>query len=132
MAITQGQQGRLCFAFLFEEDEERRKKRGNAANTMRPSCIDFLQRTLFKNNLFGFFPRFCGVLVRSKSAGSCLFRVWGRGKQLLLFLQYMEDRNLARVPPPSEFSMSRSKNFELGFLNMSRRQNYCLRIKENY
>jgi hypothetical protein len=26
MAIAQGQQGRLCFAFLFEEDEEKAQK----------------------------------------------------------------------------------------------------------
>ena len=35
MAIAQGQQGRLCFAFLFEEDEEKAQEgRSSQVNTL--------------------------------------------------------------------------------------------------
>jgi hypothetical protein len=37
-----------------KKTKKRRKKGGDAADSMRPTCIEFHQHTLSKNNPFGF------------------------------------------------------------------------------
>jgi hypothetical protein len=58
MAIAQRQQGRLCFAFLFEEDEEKaqeKRQRGKVnAPLLNAAFIEFHQHTLTKNSPFCF------------------------------------------------------------------------------
>jgi hypothetical protein len=53
-----------------KKTKKRRKKEGDAANSMCRSCIEFHQQTLSKNNPFGLASSLLRVLACSKSAGS--------------------------------------------------------------
>ena len=72
MAIAQRQQGRLCFAFLFEKKTKKgRTKGGDAAKTQcAPLPLSFIEAPSPKTTSLALLPRFCGVLARSKSAKS--------------------------------------------------------------
>jgi hypothetical protein len=74
MANAQGQQGRLCFAFLFEEYEEKARE-GRRRTQCAPLALSFINTPFPKTAPLAVLPRFCEVLARSKSVGSSLFRV---------------------------------------------------------
>jgi hypothetical protein len=64
-----------AFRSCSKKTKKRRKKGGGTANLVLPSRIEFHQHTLSKEIFLALLPRFCGLLARSKSAGSFLFRV---------------------------------------------------------